>query len=263
MIENFRDKLIAELSRPLARKVFTSFRSILKASNCGHLAANVSMGREKRRSRLEAGRDIPTPEQVKRLIAAIAPDDLRGRALLLTVSFTGLRSSELRGLRWKDVDFKTRQLHVRQRADRHNEIGPPKSEKSVRTVPLDEITLEALREWKLRSQYSKPDDYVFGTRTGHVFSQDKILDVLSAVMKAASLVDKEGNPLYGLHALRHFFASWCINSLESGGRELAPKKVQELLGHSTITMTLDLYGHLFPEKGDRSELNASVRLLLG
>ena len=263
VIENFRDKLIAELSRPLARKVFTSFRSILKASNCGHLAANVSMGREKRRSRLEAGRDIPTPEQVKRLIAAIAPDDLRGRALLLTVSFTGLRSSELRGLRWKDVDFKTRQLHVRQRADRHNEIGPPKSEKSVRTVPLDEITLEALREWKLRSQYSKPDDYVFGTRTGHVFSQDKILDVLSAVMKAASLVDKEGNPLYGLHALRHFFASWCINSLESGGRELAPKKVQELLGHSTIAMTLDLYGHLSPEKGDRSELNASVRLLLG
>ena len=98
---------------------------------------------------------FPTPEQVKRLIAAIAPDDLRGRALLLTVSFTGLRSSELRGLRWKDVDFKTRQLHVRQRADRHNEIGPPKSEKSVRTVPLDEITLEALREWKLRSQYQQ------------------------------------------------------------------------------------------------------------
>ena len=115
-------------------------------------------------------------------------------------------------------------------------------------MPLDEITLEALREWKLRSQYSKPDDYVFGTRTGHVFSQDKILDVLSAVMKAASLVDKEGNPLYGLHALRHFFASWCINSLESGGRELTPKKVQELLGHSTIAMTLDLYGH-FPGKG--------------
>ena len=53
VIENFRDKLIAELSRPLARKVFTSFKSILKASNCGHLAANVSMGREKRRSRLK------------------------------------------------------------------------------------------------------------------------------------------------------------------------------------------------------------------
>ena len=134
---------------------------------------------------------------------------------------------------------------------------------SVRTVPLDETTLEALREWKLKSQYSKPDDYVFGTRTGHVTSQDKMLDALLDVMKTAKLVDKDGNSLYGLHSLRHFFASWCINAEESGGRELPPKKVQELLGHSTIAMTLDLYGHLFPDKSDRSELNASVRQLLG
>ena len=66
--------------------MFTSFKSILKTSNCGHLADNVSMGREKRRRRLEAGRDIPTPEQVKRLITtSLAPEDLRRRALLLTV----------------------------------------------------------------------------------------------------------------------------------------------------------------------------------
>ena len=117
-IENFRDDLLKSLSRPLARKVFTSFKSILKASNCSHLAANVSIGREKRRRRLEAGRDFPTPDQVKRLIAAVALDDVRRRALFLTVAFTGLRSSELRGLRWKDIDFKASQLHVRQRADR-------------------------------------------------------------------------------------------------------------------------------------------------
>ena len=80
-------------------------------------------------------------------------------------------------------------------------------------------------------------------------------------MKAAKLIDKEGNPLYGLHALRHFFASWCINAKDSGGRELPPKAVQELLGHSTITMTLDIYGHMFPGKGDRDELNAAMRQL--
>jgi len=49
---------------------------------------------------------------------------------------------------------------------------------------------------------------------------------------------------------------------ESGGRELPPKKVQALLGHSTIMMTLDLYGHLFPDRGDRTELNDSVHHLL-
>ena len=62
-IENFRADLLKNLSRSLARKVFTSFKSILKTSNCGHLAANVSMGREKRRRRLEVGRDIPPPNR--------------------------------------------------------------------------------------------------------------------------------------------------------------------------------------------------------
>ena len=90
-----------------------------------------------------------------------------------------------------------------------------------------------------------------------------MLDALTAAMVDAKLVDKQGAALYGLHRLRHFFASWCINGKDSGGRELPPKKVQELLGHSTIAMTLDLYGHLFPDKGDRGELNDSVRQLLG
>ena len=261
-IEGFRDNLLKDLSRPLARKVFTSFRSILKAAKCGHLAEDVSIGREKRRRRLEAGKEFPSTEQVKRLIAAVIPGDLRRRALLLTVAFTGLRSSELRGMRWKDIEFRTSVLHVRQRADRFNKIGAPKSDTSVRTVPLDAVTLDALRAWNLKSPYSKPDDYVFGTRTGHVISQDKMLDALTPAMKGALLVDKKGRPLFGLHALRHFFASWCINAKEAGGRELPPKKVQELLGHSTIAMTLDLYGHLFPEKGDRAELNDAVRQLL-
>jgi integrase len=262
-IEAFRDDLLKDLSRPLARKVFTSFKSILKAAKCGHLADDVSIGREKRQRRLEVGKDFPTPEQVKRLIAAIAPEDLRRRALVLTVAFTGLRSSELRGLRWRDVDFRTSQLSVCQRADRFNKIGAPKSDSSVRSVPLDTVTLDALRAWKLKSSYSKPDDYVFGTRTGHIVSQDKMLDALGTVMKGARLVDKHGHPLFGLHSLRHFFASWCINSTKSGGRELPPKKVQELLGHSTISMTLDVYGHLFPSTEDRVELDASVLRLLG
>ena len=133
----------------------------------------------------------------------------------------------------------------------------------MRFADLDAVTLDALREWKLKSQHSKPDDYVFGTRIGHVVAQDKMLDALTVVVGAAKLVDGLGKPLYGLHSLRHFFASWCINAKESGGRELPPKKVQELLGHSTIAVTLDLYGHLFPDKGDRQELNDSVRALLG
>src|SRR6516225_3578949 len=72
------------------------------------------------------------------------------RPLLLTAIFTGLRASELRGLRWEDVDLPHAKLHVRQRADRYNKIDKPKSESSERTVPLTPIVVNTLREWKLR-----------------------------------------------------------------------------------------------------------------
>ncbi|MGB8681192.1 MAG: tyrosine-type recombinase/integrase, partial [Pseudolabrys sp.] len=74
-------------------------------------------------------------------------------------------------------------------------------------------------------------------------------------MRAAKLIGKDGEPKYTPHALRHFFASWCINPKARGGRELPPKQVQYLLGHSTISMTFDTYGHLFrrqPRRVDRS-----------
>lgn len=69
-------------------------------------------------------------------------------------------------------------------------------------------------------------------------------------------------PLGPLHAFRHFFASWCINPKERGRRELPPKVVQHLLGHASIVMTLDVYGHLFPRGDDRAELAQASRLLL-
>ena len=219
-------------------------------------------GRKKRRDhRIEPGRDFPTPKDVKRLIAAVATTISR-HGQSVDAAFTGLRASELRGLRWKDIDFKASRLHVRQRADRYNRLGAPKSDSSARTVPVDETTLDALRAWRLKSAHSKPESIVFCTRTGHVTSHDKLLDAMSAVMKTAKLVDSDGSARYGLHALRHFFASWCINPATSGGRELSAKEVQQLLGHATISMTLDLYGHLFADKGDRTELNDAVRQLL-
>jgi integrase len=56
---------------------------------------------------------------------------------------------------------------------------------------------------------------------------------------------KHGAPKYALHAMRHFYASWCINRKADGGRELPAKNVQQLLGHSSIVITMDTYGHLF------------------
>ena len=69
---------------------------------------------------------------------------------------------------------------------------------------------------------------------------------LEPVMKAAKVLNKDGKPKYALHAFRHYFASWCLNTESRGGLGLPPQDVQRLLGHSSIVMTLDVYGHLFP-----------------
>jgi integrase len=260
-VKHFRDELLSKLTRTLARKVLVSFKSLLKVSHYSHVATNVTIPKgHKEKRRIEPGRDFPTTAEVARLLAA-AEGDTKRRALLLILAFAGLRASEVRGLRWSDIDLKSSELHVRQRADAYNVIGAPKSNSSARTIPLDpEVMVPALREWKLKCP---PSDFVFPTRTGKPQAYTVIRESsIDPVMKAAKLVDKDGAPKYTPHALRHFFASWCINPKARGGRELPPKQVQYLLGHSTIAMTFDIYGHLFPSEGNRDELTAAVRKLL-
>jgi integrase len=145
-----------------------------------------------------------------------------------------------------------RKFDQRQRADRYNNIGPPKSDSSVRTIPLDrEAMVPALKEWKLKCP---PSDFVFPTSTGRIEHHANMLRGLEPIMVKSGVIEK-GEPKYALHAFRHFFASWCINPKARGGRELPPKQVQYLLGHSTISMTFDIYGH-FPERREPGRANS-------
>jgi integrase len=78
------------------------------------------------------------------------------------------------------------------------------------------------------------------------------------------VVNDKGEPKYpGMHALRHFYASWCINRIEDGGCGLPAKLVQERLGHSNISMTLDVYGHLFPHGDEGGAPDRAAETLLG
>jgi integrase len=260
----FRDDLLASMSRAMARKVLTSLKSILRdAQRRGNVAQNlardVSIGVSKRdKRRPEAGVDIPTPEEITRIINAVTG---RLRPLVLTAIFAGLRASELRGLRWEDVDLKRGKLHVKQRADRYNSIGEPKSHSSKRTIPIGPLLLNALKQWRLACPIG---ELVLPTAKGQVEDHKSIVRALAPMMVAAGVVTKDGKPKYtGLHSFRHFYASWCINRKEEGGLELPAKVVQHCLGHSSIVMTLDRYGHLFPSKDDGSELAEAERALWG
>jgi integrase len=276
-IRKFEDRLSEEgRSRAMIKKVISSLGSLLADAQEQGLTAknpvrdlrrNRKRGKERRAERrqkgkLKVGVDIPLPQEVTAILAAAEP---RRRPLLLTAAFTGLRASELRGLRWCDVDLKTNELHVRQRADRFNDIGRPKSEAGERSVPFGKAVSNTLKEWKLACPRGELG-LVFPNGAGNVESLANIINrALIPACIDASVVTKEGKAKYtGLHALRHFYASWLINRIEDGGLGLPPKVVQERLGHSSIQMTFDRYGHLFP-KGDDAEVidAAELRLVNG
>lgn len=297
-VRAFEDQMRDEGRSPaMVRKVLVSLGSLLADAQerglCSRNAVRDMRGgrgaadtRQQKRgkAKLRPGVDLPLPTEIKAIVGALSG---RWRPLLLTAIFTGLRASELRGLPWSAIDLDKRELHVHQRADRYNKIGRPKSEAGERKVPLPAIVINALREWRLtcpRRNTGRKDeagqpirvlDLVFPNGEGNVESLGNIINrglipaqIRAGISAETDELDKRGQPILvakytGMHSLRHFYASWCINSREDGGLGLQPKAVQERLGHSSIVMTMDVYGHLFPRGDDTDELAAAEEALLG
>ena len=273
LVRGFEDRLRRDgRSGAMVRKARRSLGGILAdAQERGLVAQNVVYSLRKNcRSRradgngkLKIGVDIPAPAEMRAIVGKLDTAAGRYRPLLLTAIFTGLRASELRGLRWDDVDFKRGELHVRQRADRHGAIGRPKSDAGERTVPLPPMLVTALREHRLACRMGELG-LVFPNSKGHVDHRNSIVyNGFHPAQVAAGVVTGDGEAKYkGLHALRHFYASWCINRKVDGGLELPLKNVQTRLGHASIQMTADTYGHLFPRGDDGAELAAAERAFL-
>lgn len=153
---------------------------------------------------------------------------------------TGVRSSELRGLRWGDIDFENRVIHIRRNAvynSRTNKfiIGELKTKSGERDIPMTEIAYKLLIDIKKsRSKVLGIEfaDHVFLNKNGKLTtggSYDKCLK---------SICDRAGIRKIGMHTLRHSFATRCI---EAG---MKPKTLQKILGHTNIAMTMDLYVHV-------------------
>ena len=271
-VRNFEDRLAENGSSAIMiGKIVRSLGSLLaEAQERGLVAQNVVRSRRdgrgraaerRQRGKLKIGVDIPSPDEIKRLIAHLND---RRRPLLLTAIFTGLRTSELLGLRWQDIDLKKEGLHVRQRADRYGVIGRLKSAAGERTVPLPPFLVNTLREWKLACPKGERDLAFPNIRGGLDHRPAVITRSFCPAQVAAGIVDAQGKAKYGgLHALRHFYASWCINRKVDGGLELPLKVVQARLGHASIQMTADRYGHLFPSTDDGAELAAAEKAFLG
>ncbi|WP_322884111.1 site-specific integrase [Sinorhizobium medicae] len=283
VVRTFLDELAANgRSAAMVRAVRVSLGSLLSdAQERGTVVQNAvkDMGRKKasnkttarHKEQVQVGVDIPFPEEVRAILQAA---EGKPRVFIMTAALTGMRASELRGLRWSDVNLSKAEVTVRQRADAYHEIGSPKSAKGRRTIPLPANLVAAFSEWQ--KECPKGDaGLVFPTGTGAIEFHANIVSrwyhppqIAAGVTVDTGELDKAGNPVLaakysGLHALRHFYASWCINRPEDGGLGLPPKVVQERLGHSSIQMTLDVYSHLFPKGDDASAMNDAASSLLG
>jgi integrase len=290
-VRDFEDKLArgvppvgADSAKPrssaMVRKIRVSLGSLLaEAQEQGLVARNVirelrsnrrrgqeRQAEKRQRGKLKAGVNFPTSEEVRAILAAAKG---RWRPFFLAAATCGMRASELRGLRWSDVELKKGEIHVRQRADRYRTMGPPKSATSERTIPLLPAVLAELRKWRLECPKRPPEeeqlDLVFPNTEGAILHHPHIITrAWWPIQVAAGVTKRDGTAKYtGLHSLRHFFASWCLGRKVDGGRELPLKTVQELLGHSSITMTADVYGGMLPRGDDAAELEQAGRALLG
>ena len=129
------------------------------------------------------------------------------------------------------------------------------------------MIVASLRENRLACRRND-GDLVFANSRGNIEHRTSIVErgLLPAQIAAGiTKAGKDGKPIAkypGLHSLRHFYASWCINRKVDGGLELPLKVVQARLGHASIQMTADTYGHLFPRGDDGSELAAAERAFL-
>ena len=146
-------------------------QNVVRALRARRRRGNEARADKRQKGKLKIGVDIPTPDEIRTLIAHL---DGRWRPLILTAIFTGLRASELRGLRWEDVDLTRGELHVRQRADCFNAIGRPKSEAGERTVPLLPMLISTLRAHRLACPKGTLD-LVFPNGAGNVESHSNIV----------------------------------------------------------------------------------------
>lgn len=189
--------------------------------------------------------EVLTVEQAKKLLAAAHGSRLE--ALLLVAVTTGMRRGELVALRWSDVDLEKGTLQIRHTLSRISGMGfvegEPKSKAGRRRIMLSSVVIKALEEHRMRQAEARATmgdrwqehELIFPNIYGSFFSPTHVWTLFKKLLQVAGL------PAVRFHDLRHSAATVLL----AAGVDL--RVVSELLGHSSVAITADIYGHVLPE----------------
>lgn len=241
-VQQFLNEKAASLSPRSVQNLRTLLGAALQhAQKWGYVTRNVA--RLTNPPRLERKEVMPlTPEAARRLLAASKSDRLY--ALYAVALAIGLRKGEVSALRWSDVDFDAATLRVTGTLKRMTGQGlvrdEPKTKRSRRTVPLPDVCMDALRAHRIAQAQERLAqgerwqdlDYVFPTTVGTPLDPRNLSRQFLAACKRAQL------PPTRFHDLRHTCASLLL------AQGVQPRVVMETLGHSGISITMDLYTHV-------------------
>ncbi len=229
----YRSKLDSGLSPRTVQIVHATLHKALKqAIRWQLISRNVTEDVEPPKATKKEIRSLDE-EQVKRLLQAAKGDGLE--TLYILAITTGMRSGELLGLKWEDVDLKAGIIRVR-RTVFNGRVEAPKTPKSRRSIKLNRSCSHALKE------HQRIGEWVFSTETGTSISVHNLHNrSWKPLLKKANLPSDTR-----FHDLRHTCATLLL------AKGVHPKIVQELLGHSTISMTLDTYSHVLPNMQEKA-----------
>lgn len=264
-VQAYVDGLLLTRSKAMAGKAVRALASIIaEAQRRGLVAQNVAKGVKVVRSKRDKKKIIiPSRDDLRSMLKTAEAKFPDFYPLLLLDVFTGLRSSELRGLRRCDIDLRAGEVTICQRADQWGVIGSPKSEAGHRTVPIPPAVVTALRAWLLRSPPSKLG-LVFPNSEGGVRLHSNMLNreywplqIAAGLAVDNGKKDEEGEPIvkarYDFHSLRHAAASAWIK------QRVDLKRLTTWLGHASVQTTLDTYGHLLRDEQADAAIAAAAQ----
>ena len=191
-----------------------------------------------------------TEDESRRLLEAVRGDRLEG--LYVLALSTGMRQGELLALKWDDVDLEGRRLRVRHtltHADNTYVLGEPKTPNSRRTIRLTTNAVTALRahltrqleEMERMSSMYQPGGLIFATQAGTIINPSNLRN-----RSFKPLLRRAGLRQIRFHDLRHTCATLLLS------KNINVKVVSEMLGHSSISVTLDIYSHLLPDMQEKA-----------